>query len=134
MHVRFLNEALRSVSEHESKYVSPSQLCLSSAVEYEVHAVSVYDGISFVLVIDDDATPTFLPRALFETTSSLIPHDWICNLFPIDPVQLVMGPSFIASSLTSYNAMVDQEWSQVQSLWQRVSDEREGNDCPTEEG
>jgi hypothetical protein len=105
----------------ESRYVSKDQLFLSPDKNYEVHAVSVYDGIAFLQIVDDKDTPVFLPRPLFEMVESSIPTDWICNVFAEGPVQLVMGPAYVAESLESYDAMVDQRRKQVESFWRRIA-------------
>ena len=108
----------------ERAYFSLSQMNLTLARSYEVHAVSVYNGITFLLVIDDIETPTFLPRSLFDVIDVAIPGDWIANSFCEGPVQLVIGPAFIAESVVAYDSMVDQTLDSVQALWVRV---REGS-------
>lgn len=120
MKVRFRNPARDTLSEREAFYVSPSQIFLSSSKDYEVHAVSVYDNVSFAMIVDDKDTPIFLPRVLFDVVDKEIPDDWICNMFPTGSIQLVVGPEFLAKDLASYNAMIDHEPFQVQSLWQRI--------------
>jgi hypothetical protein len=125
MRVCFRMPDLQTCSKHEAAYVSPTQLFLSVSRDYDAHAVSVYDGVSFLLVVDDKDTPVFLPRLLFEVLEPSIPRDWICNLFPCGPVQLVLGPAFLARDLVSYNAMVDQEAAQVENLWRRIESQRQ---------
>jgi len=86
--------------------------------------MSVYDGVAFVLVVDDDQTPSFRPRTLFEIEDPSIPGDWIVNLFQEGPVQLVVGPRYIANDLDSYNATVDQREPQMREFWKRIDAER----------
>jgi hypothetical protein len=126
MRVRFRNPERSTLSRDEASFFSPQQTFLSSGKDYVVHAVSVYRGVAFVQIVDDDDTPVFLPRALFETVATDVPHDWICSLFPEDPVQLVLGPAFMAKDLAAYEAMVDQERAQVERFWGRIesADER----------
>jgi hypothetical protein len=132
MRVRFRNPSRDSYSDREARHYSPQQTRLSAAKEYEVHAVSVYNEIAFVLIVDDIDTPTFKPRVLFDVVDPTIPADWICNIFPTGPVQLVMGPPFVAKDLRSYDAMVDQESAEVRALWQRISAQKtaEAARCP----
>ena len=99
---------------------SPSQTFLSLGKEYEVYALSVYKGVTFLLVLDDLGTPTFYPRFLFEVVESCIPNDWICNAFGCGEVSMVIGPDFIADSVEKYNDMVDQRMTSVDSLMKRV--------------
>lgn len=124
MRVRFHRPNLESCPRHEAKYTSMSQLFLSHGNEYEVHAVSVYDGVTFLLVIDDLDTPTFRARTAFSVVESAIPPDWVCSVFDSGSIQLVLGPKFIAQDVASYNAMVDQEWAQVERLWARLEAHR----------
>ena len=104
----------------EAYYIVPKQTFLSLDKEYEVYAVSVYDGIAFLLVVDDDSTASFYPRTLFDVVESRVPTDWICNAFPTGPVQLILGPSFIAKDLASYDGMVDQRREQFDEFWRRI--------------
>jgi hypothetical protein len=105
----------------EARFVAPRQIFLSLGTDYEVHAVSVYDGIVFLQVIDDLNTPVLHPRVLFDIVDPSIPHDWICNTFPAGPVQLVQGPTYVAASLEAYDAMVDQAEPAVTAFWNRVA-------------
>lgn len=120
MRARFHKPDLLNCSENELKFLSPSQMFFSMGKEYEVHAVSVYDGTTFLLLVDDLETPAFHPRFAFETTDSSVPGDWICNVFSGGPIQLVLGPEFIAKDQEAYNAMVDQEMAPVNALWRRI--------------
>lgn len=120
MRARFRGIAFATYPPNEAIYVSPSQVFLKGGTEYEVHAVSVYNRVTFLLVIDDLQTPVFLPRVLFAVVDPRVPDDWLCNVFPEGPVQLVIGPAFVAKDLAAYNGMVDQERLQVEALWERV--------------
>lgn len=100
--------------------MAPLQLHFTPLREYEVHAISVYDEVSFLLVIDNLNTPSFHPRVMFETIEPSIPTDWVCNVFPSGPIALLLGPAFIARNQEAYNDMVDQRIAQVNALWQRV--------------
>lgn len=107
-------------SPHERAYASDSQMFPSHGKEYDVHAMSVYDGVTFLLSVDDNDTPTFKPRSLFQVSDPSVTDDWIANTFCDGPVQLVVGPQFIASDLLAYGAMVDSEWRVVEQLWKRI--------------
>jgi hypothetical protein len=120
MHVRIRDGYPNGIPRNEEPFISPSQVFLSPLKDYEVHAVSVFKGVTFVQIVDDKDTPIFLPRALFRTTSHALPDDWICSVFPEGAVQLILGPTFVADSISSYNAMIDQEVAQVQRFWRRL--------------
>ena len=120
MKVRFRGPEGFVCSSQEAAFVSPSQLILSESTEYEVHAISVFEGVTFFLIVDDHETPVFQPRTLFSVTDTSVPADWICNGFATGTLQLVVGPAFLAKDADSYNAMVDQRQLQVQSFWQRI--------------
>ncbi len=120
MKVRYRSPDRASLSEHEAKYFVKEQVRLSTGRSYGVYAVSVYDGLAFVHVVDDQETPRFLPRALFEVVDGGIPEDWQCNLFPEGPVQMVFGPAYVAADLGCYEATVDQRRPQMAELWRRV--------------
>jgi hypothetical protein len=132
MRVRFRNPSRESCPANEARYVVPTQIFLTPDEEYEAHAVSVYDGIVFVLIVDDLDTPSFEPRTLFDVVDPCIPDDWICNSFPTGPVQLIMGPPFVAKDLASNNAMADQDWGVVQLFWRRIDVQKtaEAQRCP----
>ena len=94
------------------------------AREYEVYAVSVYDGVVFVLVIDDANTPWFTPRALFETVDATVPVHWICTVFATGPVPMILGPEFIARDLASYDRFIDHDGAQMTAFWKMVEADR----------
>src|SRR3569623_317575 len=118
MRVKFTVKA-PEVPLSEAGFVVPSQVFLTLMKEYEVHGVSVYKGVTFVLLIDDTNTPAFFHRAYVEVVDSEVPNDWICNVFPDDPVQCVLGPSFMAKDLESYEGVVDLQATQMELFWNR---------------
>lgn len=113
------------LTTRDARYITAAQTFLSEGKQYEVHAVSVYDGVCFLLVVDDLSSPSFEPRALFDVRDSSIPSDWICNTFPTGPVQMVMGPEFIARDVDSYDGMIDQREEQVARFWARIQAARQ---------
>jgi hypothetical protein len=127
MLVRFRNPELNMLSWDEAAFVSSQQMFLLPDNDYVVHAVSVFDKVVFVQIVDDKDTPVFLPRALFELVSADIPNDWICNIFSDGPLQLVLGPVYVAKDVDSYNAMIDQEFGQVEKLWRRVESDKDSD-------
>lgn len=121
MHVRFQKSRLQSLPSDEKGYAR--QVFLSEAKPYAVYAISVYKSIVFLQIVDDLRTPQFFPRSMFEVQEPGIPSDWICNVFPEGPVQLVMGPPYVAKDLDSYNAMIDNNRLQMEELFKRVDSE-----------
>lgn len=95
------------------------QVFVTPGVQYEVHAVAVFEGSAALLVVDDIDRPTWWPTWLFDNVSSAIPSDWICAFFKEEP-SLVIGPDFIARDIESYGAMVTLEAEQVDKFWKRV--------------
>jgi hypothetical protein len=130
MRVRFKRPDPTTVPRNEEFYVAPQQLFFTEGQTYVVHAVSVYDGVAFVQVVDDLQTPLFRPRTLFETHDPTIPSDWILNVFQHGPIQLVMGPPFVARDLESYNAMIDQREPQMTQFWKSVDSDKSSSDDP----
>jgi hypothetical protein len=122
MLVRYRKTRTEDVTTKEATYFVSKQLHLTFGKEYEVYALSFYDGVAFVLVIDDLDTPTFLPQVVFEMVNPTISASWICNFFPDCAVRLVAGPEFIAKDFESYNAMIDMEYEQVKAFWNYVQE------------
>lgn len=118
MLVRFAGTT-RSLSSAELEFVgNAQQLQLTERRVYDVQAVSVYKGVSFVLLYRDDGMTGFCPRGLFEMIDGNVPNDWICTLFAVGEVQLVLGPDIVAGGLEAYAAIVDQRSGPLENLWQ----------------
>ncbi|MCC7386356.1 MAG: hypothetical protein IT384_31230 [Deltaproteobacteria bacterium] len=92
--------------------------------EYEVHAAVVFEGLVFVLVVNDLGYPTWRTTWLFDVVDSAVPADWICSTFHDDP-SLIFGPEFIAGSPEGYAAMVELEPEQVARFWKRAEERRQ---------
>jgi len=92
---------------------------LTSGREYEVHAITVYNGLVFMLLVDDLDYPGWKPAWLFKTSDCTIPKDWICNTMPDWP-DLLLGPDFIANNREAYASMVELEAPQVEKLRNRI--------------
>lgn len=114
------------LTEVEVSFYSRSQTFLTVGAEYEVHAVSVYKGVVFVLIFDDLSTPTFYPSYLFFSSDFEIPSGWIINFLGVEGVSMVAGYDFMAKSLDSYNDIVDQRLDSVRMLVERI---RRGASC-----
>ncbi len=93
---------------------------VSRGREYDVHSISVYDGVVSYLVIDDLDYPGWKPAWLFRVTDRSIPADWICNSLQDWP-ELLIGPSFVADSQDAYAKMVELDATQVARLRQRIA-------------
>jgi hypothetical protein len=74
--------------------------------EYEVHAISIFSGVTFFLIINDFNLFDWKIAWLFETIDRKIPSDWIVSPFTDEP-SLVIGPSIIAEDLDKYNRFVE---------------------------
>jgi hypothetical protein len=88
-------------------------------MEYEVFALSVFQGVVFLQVVVDANHITWLPSWFFEISEARTPDDWVCCL-PGGNLQMVLGPEFIAADESSYNRMVELDSKSVTAFWQRV--------------
>ena len=93
---------------------------LSDLKLYSIYAISVYDGVTFYLVVDDLNTPVFLPASLFELKDAKPGQSWLVGANLSEQVLLVIGPHFICDSIDSYSDMVDQVWASVERLWRTI--------------
>ncbi len=88
-------------------------------MEYEVFALSVFQGVVFFQVIVDANHITWLPTWFFDVCDASVPGDWICSL-PGGNLQIVLGPAFVAADESSYNRMVELDSESVTAFWKRV--------------
>ncbi len=87
--------------------------------EYDVHAVSVSDGIVEFQIISSE-WPFFYPAALFEVIEGGLPSDWICRTFNNGRLQMVIGPEFMAKDVESYSATLEMNPPQSDLFWERI--------------
>lgn len=97
---------------------SESQVHLSLGMEYEVFALSVFQGVVFLQVVVDANHITWLPAWFFEICEATTPGDWVCCL-PGESLQMVLGPEFVAADEASYNRMVELDSESVAAFWRR---------------
>jgi hypothetical protein len=93
---------------------------LTIGSEREVHAVSFFSCVLFLLVLDDLDFFVWLPAWLFEVLDGSLPSDWIIGVFNDDPVA-VIGPRFVAESLESYTRMVEEDPRIVSLMRDRIA-------------
>jgi hypothetical protein len=117
MRVEFRNPDMSECPVRLERYASDPNV--TPEREYEVHAISVYEGVVAFLVINDLDIPAWLPAWLFRVTDRSLPSDWICNSLPDWP-ELLAGPTFIADSQEAYAGMVELDSAQVGRLRQRA--------------
>lgn len=101
-------------------FISESQTFVTVGKEYEVHAVSVYRHVVFLLIVDDLNATVFVPALIFEILCQDMPADWICGVITKSGVDVVVGPDFVARDLDAYCSMVDMESDSVDNLWRRI--------------
>lgn len=118
MRVQFRNPDMSDCPPQVEPYARDPNL--TAGREYEVHAITVFEGVVSMLVIDDLEYPGWKPAWLFTTTDQTLPQDWVCNAFPDWP-ELLIGPDFIAGSQEAYAGMVELETLQVQRLRRRIA-------------
>jgi hypothetical protein len=118
MRVRAKSVDKSKLTPKEAVYFTPAKR-VTPGKEYSVYAVSVYDGLTIVLHVDDLDTPTFSPTYHFDVVDPQLGSDWICTLHNEQP-QLVLGPSYIAKDLEAYSGMADMREAQFSEFWRRI--------------
>lgn len=105
-----------------------SVLHISIGTVYEVHALAVFDGMVFLLILEDGQRdfPHWNPAWLFEVCDWSVPDDWICNIISggLEGLQMVLGPEFIAKDEESYCRMAELEKESVDAFWKRIEARR----------
>ena len=120
MRVRAIRTAYRDCPPEVAAFGGPeTQTYISLGNTYEVHAISVYEGIVHLQIINDLNIIVWKPAWFFEMESTSVPKDWICNLFQDNPT-MVLGPEFVAAGLASYASMVELDDDQVQRFRRRL--------------
>jgi hypothetical protein len=99
-------------------YSSESKTYITLGKEYEVYALSVFQGVVFLQVINDVDIIDWLPAWLFEVRDTSLPSDWIANLFQEEPV-LILGPEFVASDEIAYARMAELHPAALEKFRQR---------------
>jgi hypothetical protein len=98
---------------------------------YDVHAVVVFDGIVFYLIVGVSGHPQWLPAILFSFSTLSVADDWIYTIVDtigFHGVSLIAGPEFIAKDIASYTAMVEMDPVQVDRFWKRVASRSHPNE------
>lgn len=97
------------------------QRFVTAGKEYDVHAIQVYEGITFVQFIDDIGYPAWQPSALFDVVDTSIPVDWHCNIFHRGECAEVLaaGPDFLVKDYTALTEMIQLDADQVDRFWRR---------------
>jgi hypothetical protein len=119
---RNIDEALAKTPRHEAPFEPRGQVFLTEGKEYTVYALSVYKGMVSVLIVDDLHSQVFYLTRLFDVVDPQIESDWICTTFPDDPVQLLLGPAYIAKDIESYGALLDHRSPQMDLFWRRIDE------------
>jgi hypothetical protein len=107
---------------------SSSRVELSVGREYQVCAISRWRGVLFFQVVNDASLPDWFPAWLFRLTEQSLASDWIFSTFDGE-IEMVIGPSFIASSISAYQAMVELHPASVKSFWQNIRKAEETQVC-----
>ena len=100
-------------------FVKPGQVSVTAGREYDVHAMTVFQGYVKLQIVDDLGYPTWRPAWLFDVVDPSIPNDWIASAFRTEP-SLVVGPPFLARDLDAYARMVQLESTEVHLFWKRL--------------
>jgi hypothetical protein len=95
-----------------------SQIQIVRGEEYDVFALSVFQGVVFLQVLVDTDHIIWLPAWFFDVCDPTVPNDWRC-IFPTGDLQMVLGPDFVAADEDSYNNMVELHPESVAAFWRR---------------
>jgi hypothetical protein len=131
MRVRARKIQANELSPRIQGYIGQNQQFLTHANEYEVHAMSFFDGLLFLQIIDDTRFPAWVPSSLFEQADTSIPSDWKCTMFPRSTekgILMLLGPDFIVRDEKSYQEMVELDADQVDRFWKRIDSLSEQDD------
>lgn len=123
MKLRAIRKHRHECPESVRPLIAESGAFVAIGSQYDVHAIAVFDGITYVQIVDDVGYPAWLPDALFEVVESSLSKDWICNLFPSNShseLKVLIGPMFVAESDDAYQAMVELDADQVDRFWKRI--------------
>lgn len=124
---RQLNEA--AIPAEIAPWFNPDQLFVTPGTHYEVHAIAVYAGVTFVQFIDDLGYPSWKPGWLFDVKDARLPADWTSNLFQSE-LSLVIGPDFLLRDEDAYRRMVELDADQVRRFWARIDALGSGGEQP----
>ena len=97
----------------------PVDAPLTVGKDYEVHAITVFQGVVFFQVVEDKGElPAWVPAWMCKTVAGEMPGDWVANL--VDEGHLLIGPPFLARDLQSYVDMVELNPQQMARFWRRL--------------
>jgi hypothetical protein len=100
-----------------------NQTFVTAGREYDVHAISLFDGILHLQIVDDLRYPAWYPSLIFDVTDGLLPADWKCKLFSQSSgngLVMLLGPDFVIRDEESYASMVELDADQVDRFWKRI--------------
>jgi hypothetical protein len=103
-------------------FLGDNQTFVTERNEYDVYAMSWFDGVIFLQIVNDVRLPAWVPFILFEVIDGTMPNDWKCNLFPQNAASglgMLIGPAFIVRDEQSYQEMVELNSEQVSRFWKR---------------
>lgn len=122
MRVRALKIEMDKLSPRIRSLLGEDQIFLTPSNEYDVHAISVVDGMVDFQIVDDHGYIYWVPYILFEVLDGTLTHDWVYNQFSqlneIDT--MLIGPIFIVQDKESFVDMVELVPDQVQKFWERI--------------
>jgi hypothetical protein len=110
---------LEPLALERRRFATPGQVFVTAGKEYEVHAITVFEGHVLLQIVTDLDHPGWMPSFLFDIVDAELAADWTANLLDGEP-SLVLGPEFVTQNVASYTAMVELEATQVDRFWRRV--------------
>ncbi len=122
MRVRAIKIDMEQISQEIRVLLGVNQTFVTPSNEYDVHAISVVDGMVEFQIVDDHGYIDWVPYVLFEVLDGTMTDDWVYNQFSqlneIDT--MLIGPIFIVQDKESFVDMVERNPDQVQRFWERI--------------
>lgn len=122
MRVRAIKIDMEQLSQEIRFLLGVNQTFVTQSNGYDVHAISIVDGMVYFQIIDDHGYIDWVPYVLFEVLDGTMMKDWVYNQFSqhkeIDT--FLIGPKFIVQDKESFVDMVERTPDQVHRFWERI--------------
>ena len=86
---------------------------VSVGKEYYVFAISLWQGVIYLLLTDDYHLPYWFPMCLFSVNDPRLPEDWLFSFFDDEGdergLQALWGYDQLINDATHYEALIERE-------------------------
>lgn len=92
-------------------YTPQSNFTVSIGREYRVYAMSLWQGVIFVLLKDDTGLPNWFPIPLFTVTDSRLPENWLFSSHNGDESRLraLWGYDKLVTDVAHYDLLIERD-------------------------